>query len=244
MRICSIEGCGRKHTAKSYCSMHYMRLLKYGSPDKPKGRVYTRKCYVCIVPECERSCYSRSLCISHYNKLRLRGSHEDFPKCVVSGCKKDSRKYKNYCSYHYYKLKKFGDTNYNGGNKGWRNGRWNGGTSEYKNHSLMKKNRKIKLKENGGKCEICNFRKSQVVHHKDHSKTNHSLDNLQPLCKKCHWKIHSGRKNGTSKFRGLYGNTINEIAGLIKKSTGFVYILHKTGKLGEYINIAISGGDR
>jgi len=31
-RTCTVEGCGRKHTAKGYCMTHYSRWLKYGEP--------------------------------------------------------------------------------------------------------------------------------------------------------------------------------------------------------------------
>lgn len=30
MRICSIDGCGMEHYAKSFCSMHYARLRRHG----------------------------------------------------------------------------------------------------------------------------------------------------------------------------------------------------------------------
>lgn len=32
MKICSIEGCGRKHLAKGYCDLHYWRNHRHGSP--------------------------------------------------------------------------------------------------------------------------------------------------------------------------------------------------------------------
>lgn len=31
-RICSVDGCGKTHDAKGYCSKHYTRLRKTGSP--------------------------------------------------------------------------------------------------------------------------------------------------------------------------------------------------------------------
>lgn len=32
MKVCSIEGCGRKHEAKGFCNRHYHRLMKHGDP--------------------------------------------------------------------------------------------------------------------------------------------------------------------------------------------------------------------
>lgn len=32
MKLCSIEGCGRKHVAHSYCEMHARRFRKHGDP--------------------------------------------------------------------------------------------------------------------------------------------------------------------------------------------------------------------
>lgn len=33
-KSCSVEGCGRVHQSRGFCSMHYQRLLKHGSADK------------------------------------------------------------------------------------------------------------------------------------------------------------------------------------------------------------------
>lgn len=31
-KVCSIENCNLRHTAKGYCNMHYQRFLRYGNP--------------------------------------------------------------------------------------------------------------------------------------------------------------------------------------------------------------------
>ena len=36
-RICSIEGCGKKHYGRGYCQMHHMRLWVHGDPTTVKG---------------------------------------------------------------------------------------------------------------------------------------------------------------------------------------------------------------
>jgi len=40
------------------------------------------------------------------------------------------------------------------------------------------------------RCEICDSSKPRHTHHKDFRKDNHSLDNLQVLCDKCHKRLH------------------------------------------------------
>ena len=32
MRLCTIDGCNKKHMAKSFCNTHYFRYLRHGSP--------------------------------------------------------------------------------------------------------------------------------------------------------------------------------------------------------------------
>lgn len=42
MKTCSIEGCGRPHDAKGYCTAHWKRWRKYGEPlagSTPKGEL-------------------------------------------------------------------------------------------------------------------------------------------------------------------------------------------------------------
>lgn len=50
----------------------------------------------------------------------------------------------------------------------------NGG---YKHSGLLKKNRKIKLKQYPV-CQVCKINKADTTHHLDKSRDNHSLDNL------------------------------------------------------------------
>jgi hypothetical protein len=38
-------------------------------------------------------------------------------------------------------------------------------------------------------CELCNS-PTTLVHHKDFTNYNHSLDNLQSLCRVCHLRLH------------------------------------------------------
>lgn len=45
----------------------------------------------------------------------------------------------------------------------------------------------------GYRCEICQSDTPRDTHHKDFRKDNHSLDNLQVLCRKCHKALHTSR---------------------------------------------------
>lgn len=113
------------------------------------------------------------------------------------------------------------------------NPRWNGGTSEYKDHCILKKRRLIILKKADNKCEICGMR-ARCVHHKDGDKSNHSLDNLQPLCHTCHGKERWG-SSSRSKFRRLYGLTLEGLSIKYGKSTCFLSHAHESGRLNEFI---------
>jgi hypothetical protein len=48
-------------------------------------------------------------------------------------------------------------------------------------------------------CEMCFSDSPCDTHHKDFSKTNHSLDNLQVLCRKCHKQLHAAHLRERTK---------------------------------------------
>lgn len=155
-------------------------------------------------------------------------------KCSIKGCK---GKYieAGYCGKHYQRIR-HGINNmcleniYHPGpiKHGNRNPRWNGGTSEYPNHSLMKKNRIEVLEEVNHICQKCGGRATKI-HHKDLSKTNHSKENLMAVCNKCNCKIR--HKPNTSKYKKLYGYKLFEIAKLLKLNSASVSLLHKNNQL-------------
>jgi len=129
-------------------------------------------------------------------------------QCKIDGC---NRKYyaRGFCYFHYRRFKKNqpmeGELNI----KGERNPNWNGGISEYPNHSLMKRVRKEILKESNNVCHYCcGF--ANEVHHKDLSKNNHSKENLVACCRKCN-SLPEHRKPHTSKYKRIYGYTAKEL---------------------------------
>lgn len=82
----------------------------------------------------------------------------------------------------------------------------------YKNHSELKRQRLIKLKEAKGRCEVCGKR-ANMVHHVDEARDNHAQENLAVLCWKCHRVIHqTGHKLRKSKYVRIYGKTATQLS--------------------------------
>jgi hypothetical protein len=72
MRLCEVEGCGKKHEAKGHCSAHYTLMRR-------RGRLHTiirpaGSCNLpCEVAGCGNLQLSKGLCNAHYSLLRVRG---------------------------------------------------------------------------------------------------------------------------------------------------------------------------
>jgi hypothetical protein len=75
--------------------------------------------------------------------------------------------------------------------RGANNPRWNGGASEYPDHYLFKANRILVLRDVNGKCQKCGGA-AQQVHHINHDKSDHRVENLMALCTQCHALFHLG----------------------------------------------------
>lgn len=71
MRLCSIEGCEKKHKAKGLCAMHYRRLKKNGTTDLPEKTPFWRPC---DIPGCEKPHYAKGYCVMHYARNKKYGS--------------------------------------------------------------------------------------------------------------------------------------------------------------------------
>lgn len=76
MRICKIQGCGRKHKAHGWCSFHYERWQKHKDPlaggpkqgvpnPDPLGR--------CKVNGCGKKAVAWHMCTKHYSKFQKYG---------------------------------------------------------------------------------------------------------------------------------------------------------------------------
>jgi len=121
-------------------------------------------------------------------------------KCYVPKCN-DKIQTKGLCSKHYDRFRNHSSFEKRS-SKGNRNVNWKGGIAEYPNHYLMKKNRLIILLQNP-KCEICG-KLATEIHHKDFTKINRKLSNLQAVCHKCNSRL-------SSKFYKRYGLNLEEI---------------------------------
>lgn len=99
VRICSVEGCDRKHTARGYCRNHYQQAKAEGEFGHETCTVAS--CYLpgilsgmcrnhyevhcrregrasnpdpCNVPDCERPMIAKGMCHLHYTRSRRDGS--------------------------------------------------------------------------------------------------------------------------------------------------------------------------
>mgnify|MGYP006273278739 CR=1 FL=1 len=63
--------------------------------------------------------------------------------------------------------------------------------------------RRVCLDTKGEQCQICDTTEDIVVHHVDGDRGNNAIDNLVPVCKSCHGKIHTGAEGYEGWFEQL-----------------------------------------
>lgn len=59
--------------------------------------------------------------------------------------------------------------------------------------------RETVLEEKGHSCTVCGAEGEVQIHHVDGDRNNNSLENLEPVCGSCHYKIHNGELEEWSK---------------------------------------------
>lgn len=78
IKMCCIDGCGKRVLAKGMCQKHYMRVKRHGDPlYDTRGLpdlAGKRRPLVCDVPGCENPHRSKGFCDVHY--WRYRNGHE------------------------------------------------------------------------------------------------------------------------------------------------------------------------
>ena len=254
MKTCSIQGCEKPHFGNGLCSMHYSRV-RIGCSDMRPGRLphhrfgkkwpsddprYKNKGRLCDVPGCEKPFYAKGLCHNHHEKLSRNGflaCSVRFPeKCSVKDCDEEA-KAKGLCNLHYNRLRRGIQMDRPKGIKGNLNPRWNGGTAQYPNHYKMKQIRLEVLKEFNYTCFSCG-KNAKQIHHLDHSKNNHSKENLVACCNKCNLQLASlklGGRKTTSKFIRLYGKTAKQLASDLGVSSSTIHNLHRASKVRSYL---------
>ena len=121
-RACLIEGCAKPYSARGYCRLHYMRLLKHGDPLIVKKRPNNPDAAhwrACSVDGCIKLVDCRGWCATHYSRWRRTGDpgglalkREPSPvSCSVLGCA-SSPKAGGYCNAHYARKHRYGDAEY------------------------------------------------------------------------------------------------------------------------------------
>lgn len=113
MNTCTVDGCGRPHTARGYCLTHWTRLRKQGDaqPDVPiKAK---KRNLFCSVEGCDAPHYCKAMCRNHHARwLRTGSPHAKPPKqkpaCTVEGCD-NTAKARGFCTTHYRRFLRTGE---------------------------------------------------------------------------------------------------------------------------------------
>lgn len=69
LKICTVENCDKAYVAKGYCLMHYVRVKRYGSTDKP-----IKKSKMCKIDGCGTQCRGLGYCTKHYARFKTHGN--------------------------------------------------------------------------------------------------------------------------------------------------------------------------
>lgn len=78
MKICSIEGCGKKHASLGYCVKHYKRFKNNGDPLVVKRVHRYSPDGLCTFDGCDAPLESRGFCSKHRGRLAKYGDPSVF----------------------------------------------------------------------------------------------------------------------------------------------------------------------
>jgi hypothetical protein len=131
MRICSVEGCGRRHAGRGFCKKHHKewtrknweeprKICSMDGCDKrhdAKGlcryhyQKIARPRVRCSVDECVNDAHAAGYCSMHYERVRRTGTTVKIKKekgiCSVPGCDREQNSL-GFCTPHYIRMKKHG----------------------------------------------------------------------------------------------------------------------------------------
>ena len=224
METCKINICNNPARAKGYCFPHYNRLKYTGSLLDRKGNIglnkRTLKIQICTVDSCNQKHYAKGYCAFHYSRLKIDKNMDSIKHSREQTSSKYSRIYGMTISKMSKlfdlsiptianRLKNGLDLNIKSFRKGKYSHWWRGGVSEYPNHHIMKKNRKIILNNNLF-CQNCKSARATQIHHIDESKDNHSLNNLMAVCQSCNLKLST--KTWDNKYTKIYGKNLSQFS--------------------------------
>lgn len=111
LKLCSVEGCNNKYLAKGYCSKHYTRFIRHGSP--LQGGNFRKKynktsTLECLIENCDKPKRVGGYCSMHYERLRRHGDPLQVQQfqtiCKIEGCK-GKHESLGYCALHYERLR-------------------------------------------------------------------------------------------------------------------------------------------
>lgn len=102
MKICSVENCNKKFSAKGLCRAHRMRLYRYGNPlGKPIKKEKSNK--LCTIENCSNKFHAKGYCNKHYSTYTnnlLVTKDSKVRKCSLFDCQ--FKHFANsYCRKHY-----------------------------------------------------------------------------------------------------------------------------------------------
>lgn len=104
-RLCSVEGCDKRVSARGFCALHYQRWARNGDPTVSKRRMVS----FCSIEGCGKPARGHSFCGTHYKRWSKYGDANTIIRkrniCSVDGCG-DFAYGHGWCSNHYQRWKR------------------------------------------------------------------------------------------------------------------------------------------